>query len=336
MRRMTEEYSSPFQMWMGGNLLIGIYDPQQAKHILRNRNCIDKSIMYKLAEPLFGMGLLTAPASIWTRIRKIAAFTFSPSMLQNFFKIFVEESEILVHQLQKNDLNGNEIDLHDHISNCSWRMACGSLMGIKLEQEKNKEYVKAIQRLKNNIIYRVRNKLFFDCIFYITALGRNHKKDTDFINSLSDEMIQQLTHDLNNPNTKDGNSRTHRTFFEILTEASRKNNFTREEIHDNVMTMLLGANDTITSLINFVTFLLGSFPEVQEKVYKELCEIYGTKSTKDAPVMYEDLQYMCYLDGVIKETMRIFPTVPLISRKATKDIKIGLFFFLHSYLNYLL
>ncbi|XP_011861462.1 PREDICTED: cytochrome P450 4C1-like, partial [Vollenhovia emeryi] len=60
-----------------------------------------------------------------------------------------------------------------------------------------------------------------------------------------------------------------------------------------------------------------------EKVYEELCEIYGTKSTIDAPIMYEDLQYMRYLDGVIKETMRIFPIVPLVGRKATKDIKIG-------------
>ncbi|XP_011860254.1 PREDICTED: probable cytochrome P450 4s3 [Vollenhovia emeryi] len=62
--RLAEEYSSPFQFWLGSNLVIGIYDPQQAKAILHNRNCMDKSIIYKLFKPLFGMGLLTAPASI--------------------------------------------------------------------------------------------------------------------------------------------------------------------------------------------------------------------------------------------------------------------------------
>jgi len=43
------------------------------------------------------------------------------------------------------------------------------------------------------------------------------------------------------------------------------------------------------------------------------------------PIKYEDLQYMEYLYCVIKETMRLFPAVPLIGRSLTKDVKIGMF-----------
>jgi len=51
------------------------------------------------------------------------------------------------------------------------------------------------------------------------------------------------------------------------------------------------------------------------------------KTPISAPVKYEDLHHMHYLDCVIKETLRLFPTVPLIGRRLTEDLKIGLFIF---------
>ncbi|XP_011706504.1 PREDICTED: cytochrome P450 4g15-like, partial [Wasmannia auropunctata] len=60
-----------------------------------------------------------------------------------------------------------------------------------------------------------------------------------------------------------------------------------------------------------------------ERVYKELSEIYGTETPTSAPVKYEDLHHMNYMDRVIKETMRLFPTVPMISRQLSKDLQIG-------------
>jgi len=66
---------------------------------------------------------------------------------------------------------------------------------------------------------------------------------------------------------------------------------------------------------------------LQEKAYKELLEIYGTETPKFAPVKYEDLQHMHYLDCIIKETLRLFPVVPMIGRKLTEDLKMGSFIF---------
>lgn len=63
----------------------------------------------------------------------------------------------------------------------------------------------------------------------------------------------------------------------------------------------------------------------KEKVYKELEEIYGTKTPISAPIKYDDLQHMHYLDRVLKETMRLFPAIPIIGRELTEDMKIGLF-----------
>lgn len=80
-------------------------------------------------------------------------------------------------------------------------------------------------------------------------------------------------------------------------------------------------HDTTTAGISWALYLLGNHPEIQEKAVKELETIF--QDDPDRLPTFADLNEMKYLERVIKETLRIRPVVPFISRKVEEDVQIG-------------
>lgn len=80
-------------------------------------------------------------------------------------------------------------------------------------------------------------------------------------------------------------------------------------------------HDTTSANVSFTLFALGAYPDIQEKVWEELDSIFG--QDKQRPATSEDLSRMKYLECVIKESLRVYPSVPFIQRSLSTDIVLG-------------
>ncbi|KAF4525164.1 hypothetical protein B566_EDAN014755, partial [Ephemera danica] len=111
-------------------------------------------------------------------------------------------------------------------------------------------------------------------------------------------------------------------FLDLLltAEADGSQFMTQKDIRDQVSTFMFEGHDTVSTATCWVLFILGTYPDAQRRVVEELEEVFGDSGR--APEM-ADLANLKYLERCIKETLRLYPSVPFFERNIETNAKIG-------------
>lgn len=97
---------------------------------------------------------------------------------------------------------------------------------------------------------------------------------------------------------------------------------TNDEIHEEVDTFLFEGDDTTTSCVSHSLHMIARYPEVQRKLFEEIVTVMG--KDKDATITIQQVSDLRYMNYVVKEVLRLHPSVPAIGRKTEKDIDLGI------------
>lgn len=91
-----------------------------------------------------------------------------------------------------------------------------------------------------------------------------------------------------------------------------------KDLAETVGLMYLAAFETSALTVSYACLMMALHPEVDEKLSKEITENYDGEDIDS-----EMLKNFPYLDMVVKETLRHFPSVPLTARQCMEDCHIG-------------
>jgi cytochrome P450 len=88
-----------------------------------------------------------------------------------------------------------------------------------------------------------------------------------------------------------------------------------ELIRDQMLTMLIAGHDTCTALLTWALYLLGTDGEAMGRARSEVDALLGTEAWGASQV-----EALPFLNGVVKETLRLYPPVHLGMRIAARDL----------------
>lgn len=333
-QRLIADYPEISRSWLGP---VGQVELRRAQHmdkILNNtKSHLEKGWTYGFVRPWLGDGLLTSTGDKWHERRKILTPAFHFSILESFCEVFDEKSRVLVDKLRPFAESGEEFQLYPFVTRAALDIIAEAAMGTKVhaQDDADNAYVAAVYDSAELIVRRLlRPWLHPDFIYRWSSDGKKFAECLGTMHAFTNGVIRSRREARKVSKTKADQSKRsasvdqikkRHAFLDLLLEQSDNpaNGLSDEDIREEVGTFMFEGHDTTTSGIAWALFLLGLHPQIQDDVYNE---VNGIFDGSDRGVTIADLNQMHLLDRVIKETLRLYPPVPIIGRKLSEPVQL--------------
>lgn len=305
-----EVKTTPFKVWFGPVLMIGISEPQDIQTILTSENGLNKPYFYNHFQ--CKTSLIVTDREIWRPNRRELNKSFSIRMLQSFVPILNEKSRILVKCMEP--YQNTSTNFYRKIFICMMDMISRTTAGaeLNLQSERGEFYYDKVKTVMNNIMWRVvRVWLRFDWAYALTKTSRDEQPILKTADDLFNEVYHEKINEMELLKSKgidrfqELQERHAMTFLDRCIRFEVEGIYNHQNLIDQMRVIVFAGIDT-SSIAVFATLLLLAINQKhQELVVDELRAVLD----KDCDVSSSHLVNLTYLERVIKESLRLIPPV---------------------------
>ncbi|NWT85509.1 CP4B1 protein, partial [Lanius ludovicianus] len=318
----AEEYPYAFPRWFGPALpFLIVHHPEYAKSIL-GRTDPKASVPYKFLLPWIGKGLLILEGSKWFQHRKMLTPAFHYDVLKSYVTLMSDSVKVMLDKWDKRIMERKSVELFQDVSLMTLDsiMKCAFSFNSNCQTQSNSHYyIRAVSDLSCLLNDRILTFSFKDVFYNLTRKGHEFQDACKLAHTHTDQVIQERKMVLSNEKELDKiQKKRHLDFLDILLCSKDANGvgLSDEDLRAEVDTFMFEGHDTTASGISWLFYCMSLHPEHQQLCREEIQGILGDRDT----VEWEDLGKMTYTTMCIKESLRLFPPVPGVSRQLSKPV----------------
>ncbi|NXV98553.1 CP3AL protein, partial [Calonectris borealis] len=325
-----QKYGKVWGIYDGRQPVVAVMDPQIIKCVLvkecystfTNRRRLDIVGELKNAVSL-------AEDEHWKRIRTVLSPTFTSGKLKEMFPIMKHYGEVLVKNVQKRVEKDNALSLKDIFGSYSMDVVTSTSFGVNIDSMNNPEdpFVREMEKALKIDLFHPIFFLTYVCPFIVPLLVKmnesfGHNETLEFFKKSISKIKQDREKDTHKGRVdflqlmiESQNSTSHGS-----NEANHSNKaLTDSEILSQAFIFIFAGYESTSNTLCFLAYELATHPDVQQKLLEEINTILPNK----APLTYEAMMQLEYLDMVVNETLRLFPLGGRLERACKKDIEIN-------------
>ncbi|KAM5582017.1 desmethyl-deoxy-podophyllotoxin synthase [Rosa sericea] len=326
LRDLAKQHGPIMHLKMGQLETIIISSAKGAQEVLKTHELSLSQRPQVLAVEVMSYGqssVVFAPyGDFWRELRKISVCELlSAKRVQSFRSIREEEVWSLVESVS-NMSPSSSFNFSEKIFALTYGIVSRAAFGKKCSDQVQKEFTSLVEEaIKLAAGFDVPD-LFPSLKFlgYVTGSIPAMRNMRDKLGIILDGII-------NDHIVVDGHDNDNEDFVDVLLRLQQSNklgfDFTTSKIKDVIMDFFSAGSETSATTTEWAMSELMRNPEVMKKAQAEVRQLLVNRLEGKKRIEEADVQTLDYLKAVVKETLRLHPTIPLIPREARERCEIS-------------
>lgn len=312
LQSLTETYGdvTKFRLLKKDVYLVNHPDLVRDVLVKKVNNYNKKTIAFSAVRRVLGESTFTSMGDVWKRKRKLVQPSFHKTRISNLAEIMTDTIKDMLDDWEKKCEKKEKLDVADAMMRLTLSVVVRALFSTALTKQEVQTVADVFTPLLEETTIRATYPLKFLRHFRTkqNALYRKNIRELD-------QIIYRI---IGERRTSKG---THNDLLQMLMDSKLEDTgepLSDEELRDEVMTVFIAGHETTANAMSWLWMILSFHPEIREKVETEVDTVLGNRTPQAS-----DFSNLPYLLKVFKETLRLYPPVPILPRNVEKDDMLG-------------
>jgi cytochrome P450 len=297
-------YGDRVELRVLGRRVLLLTNPADVETVLaQNAEDFGRSPEVKALRAVFGDGVYSSEGERWRKQRRVVQPAFHHDLIMKHCSTMVSRMTARVNKWS----HGDKLDILNEMIGFTTDVICEVVFGKEQSTD-----AKSVANSVSVVFENLRAEILYLSLWRRLPFPRNRRWNL---------AIKSLDIAINNAiaerrSSKMGGEDLLGVLLGARDESGRR--MSSEYVHDEVITMFVAGQETSAVALFWAIVLLAENPQFQEEAVAEIAQV-----TNGRAVMAEDYPRLRFLNAAVQETVRLYPPLWCLGRRAIRDSIVG-------------